>query len=225
MRRPYRALCGMVLVAAVVMGCKKKSPDTGTPAPADAAASASPVPPASGGPARLPADKTPPVPIPPAGPSDVLTPGKVELVQCRFTAIETALSASKGKVVLVDCWARWCPPCISSFPKLVEKSEKYSPKGLVCMSVSLDGGRKQFTTDQVQAFLTDKKATFRNFYLTDLQADNAAMERRFGKISGIPHAVLFDRKGEKVWEGHPMDNGLVGRIEAELAKPAPSTAG
>lgn len=144
--------------------------------------------------------------------------GAVELVQCRFERVEKALTAAKGKVILVDCWARWCPPCIQSFPKLVEKHEKYAAKGLTCISVSLDSGRNQFKPDQVHAFLKEKKATFQNYYLTDLRSDNAAMTGRFGQIDGIPHAVLFNKKGTKIWEGHPMEPTLVSKIEAELAK-------
>jgi thiol-disulfide isomerase/thioredoxin len=145
-------------------------------------------------------------------------PREIALTQCRFTKVEEALTAAKGKVVFVDCWARWCPPCLASFPKLVEKHEKYGPKGLVCISVSLDAGRRAFNPEQVLAFLKEKNAAFQNFYLSDLGADNAAMEQRFTEISGIPHGVLFNKKGERVWVGHPMDNGLVKRIEAELAK-------
>jgi thiol-disulfide isomerase/thioredoxin len=144
--------------------------------------------------------------------------GTVELVQCRFDKVEKALTAAKGKVVLVDCWARWCPPCIESFPKLVEKHEKYGPKGLVCMSVSIDSGRNAYNPTQVHAFLKEKKATFQNFYLTDLRGDGAAMDARLGQFDSIPHAILFNKKGEMIWAGHPMTPALVSKIEAELAK-------
>lgn len=167
--------------------------------------------PTEAAPDRTSSEAAPPVPTPPTG-------AAVELIRSRFDKVEGALSAAKGKVVLVDCWARWCPPCIQSFPKLVEKHHKYGSKGLVCVSVSLDAGQKRYTPEQVHAFLKEQKATFQNFYLTDLRADGSAMDARFGKISGIPHAVLINRKGVKIWEGHPMDAGLVGKIEAELAK-------
>ena len=231
MRRPNRALCGMVLGLAVVIGCSKKPKataptDTAQAQPAPAPTQSSKNGPPGSGAKVQPASGTVVAPVQPAPVPDATTtggeivpsvPGSVELAQCRFDKVEAALAAAKGKVVLVDCWARWCPPCISSFPKLVEKHEKYGPKGLVCVSVSLDGGRKAFTTDQVHAFLKEKKATFQNFYLTDLQADNATMERRFGQISGIPHAVLFNKQSVKIWEGHPLSL-TTNMIEAELAK-------
>ena len=235
MPRPNRLWCAIIVGLAVLVGCaKKKSTEPTDSGQAQAAPNPAPTPPPGtlpGGPGGGPAGRTSTVFT---AEGAVTTPGKdgpkigetpstgtgggVELVQCRFDLVEAALTAAKGKVVLVDCWARWCPPCISSFPKLVEKHEKYKGKGLVCISVSLDSGRKAFTTEQVHAFLKEQKATFQNFYLTDMRADGPAMDKRFGQISGIPHGVLFNKKGEKIWEGHPMDGGLVAKIEAELAK-------
>jgi thiol-disulfide isomerase/thioredoxin len=156
--------------------------------------------------------------MPMGGAPMAAAPRAVELTQCRFTKVEEALTAAKGKVVFVDCWARWCPPCLASFPELVKKHEKYGAKGLVCISVSLDAGRRAFNPDQVLSFLKEKNAAFQNFYLTDLGADNAAMEQRFTEISGIPHAVLFNKQGERVWVGHPMRPEVVRKIEEELAK-------
>ncbi len=242
MRRPNRAVCVLVVGLAVLVGCAKKKktePEASSGNTNPVAAAGTGTPPAGDGQVAPPPPSrastvftaegeaatkaAPPVkgPDPVAGGAKTGStgaPGKVDLVQCRFDKVEAALAAAKGKVVLVDCWARWCPPCIESFPQLVAKHEKYNAKGLVCISVSLDSGRKQFTPDQVLAFLKEKNATFQNFYLTDQRADDAAMDARFGEISGIPHAVMFNKKGEKIWHGHPMDRGLVAKIEAELAK-------
>ncbi len=230
MPRPYRALCGIVLGLAVIVGCAKKpktdsvsnSSTEPTPAPSQSSKNGPPGGPVkvqpTGGKAAVESAPIPPKDEPKNDASTVAAITTVELQQVRFDKVEAALTAAKGKVVLVDCWARWCPPCISSFPKLVEKNEKYGAKGLVCLSVSLDGGQKRFTPEQVLEFLKEKNAKLQNFYLSDLRSDNAVMEARFGQISGIPHAVLFNRTGEKVWTGHPMEPALVTRIEAELAK-------
>src|SRR5438045_3971 len=120
MGRPNRALCGIVLGLAVLVGCAKK-PKTDE----NASAQAQPAPnPAAVQPGQeQPGTKGPPmgratgaytaegpVPLPAPGtggpkldggtvPSG--TGGPVELVQCRFDKVEAALSAAKGKVVLV----------------------------------------------------------------------------------------------------------------------------
>jgi thiol-disulfide isomerase/thioredoxin len=245
MRRPNLALSGIVLGLAVLVGCAKKpkSDSVASATPEPAANNPAPAPakgqPANGTPAAgktQPANNTPslfavtsdpstPAPMGgapmggmPGGDSVAAAPRAVELIQCRFAKVEEALKAAKGKVVFVDCWARWCPPCLASFPELVKKHEKYGPKGLVCISVSLDAGRQAFNPDQVLSFLKEKNATFQNFYLSDVGADNATMEARFGRIEGIPHGVVFDKRGEQVWVGHPMKPEAVQTIEAELAK-------
>jgi peroxiredoxin len=60
-----------------------------------------------------------------------------------FTLYDTAgnehkLSDYRDKVVIVDFWATWCPPCVVEIPHLVELYNKYNEKGLVILGLSLD---------------------------------------------------------------------------------------
>jgi cytochrome c biogenesis protein CcmG/thiol:disulfide interchange protein DsbE len=48
------------------------------------------------------------------------------------------LAAQKGKVILLDFWATWCPPCKVEIPWFVEFQEKYGPKGFIVVGVSVD---------------------------------------------------------------------------------------
>jgi peroxiredoxin len=48
------------------------------------------------------------------------------------------LAAHKGKVILLDFWATWCPPCKVEIPWFVEFQEKYGPKGFIVIGVSVD---------------------------------------------------------------------------------------
>ena len=52
--------------------------------------------------------------------------------------LEGALPELAGKVVLVDFWASWCAPCRKSFPVMTELHEKFAPRGLVVLAVSVD---------------------------------------------------------------------------------------
>jgi len=49
-----------------------------------------------------------------------------------------SLASHKGKVILLDFWATWCPPCKVEIPWFVEFQEKYGPKGLIVIGVSVD---------------------------------------------------------------------------------------
>lgn len=71
--------------------------------------------------------------------------------------LKTAISARKGKVVLVNVWATWCGPCVQEFPDLVKLYNAYKKKGLVVLAVSIDkpedwGRVRQFISGQGAGF-------------------------------------------------------------------------
>jgi len=69
--------------------------------------------------------------------------GKIKAADFALTDIEgkpVKLSDYKGKVVILDFWATWCPPCVKEIPHFNELSKKYASKGLVVLGVSVDQG-------------------------------------------------------------------------------------
>ena len=48
------------------------------------------------------------------------------------------LASQKGKVILLDFWATWCPPCKVEIPWFVEFQDKYGPKGFIVIGISVD---------------------------------------------------------------------------------------
>ncbi|MCK4965608.1 TlpA family protein disulfide reductase, partial [bacterium] len=61
------------------------------------------------------------------------------------------LSDYRGKIVLVDIWATWCPPCQAEIPGFINLYKKYKERGVEIIGVSVDrGGKKvvaQFAAD------------------------------------------------------------------------------
>jgi thiol-disulfide isomerase/thioredoxin len=69
------------------------------------------------------------------------------------TRVDTA--AWKGKVVLIDFWATWCPPCVAGLPKVRALYQKYHPQDLEIIGVSLDtdaGALKRFLAKHKDAW-------------------------------------------------------------------------
>jgi thiol-disulfide isomerase/thioredoxin len=147
-----------------------------------------------------------------------------EPVEARASEIEKAIHDQKGKVILVDCWATWCPPCVKKFPQLVETHKIYSDKGLACLGVCMDkySNPDEYSKDKVFRFLTDKKATFPNLIVADPEADSAKLKKLLGDFSTIPFMALFDRNGRRVWTSDErprlMEDELDGKIESLLAE-------
>ncbi|MBA4068074.1 MAG: hypothetical protein C0501_31100 [Isosphaera sp.] len=148
----------------------------------------------------------------------------VDAPEVRAADLEKAIKDQKGKVVLVDCWATWCAPCVKKFPQLVELHQKYADQGLVVVGVSMDkyGDADGYKKDKVLKFLADQKATFPNFIVAEPKKDEEPLLKLLGDYSAIPYMALYDRAGRRVWttDDTPKlkDGELAKKIEEELAK-------
>ncbi len=102
---------------------------------------------------------------------------------------EMPLSATKGKVVLVDFWASWCRPCRVENPNVVRLYDKYKSKGFEVYSVSLDQNMQKW----VDAIKQDNlKWKHHGSNLLGWQCPVAKMY----EVSSIPNTYLLDKEGK-----------------------------
>jgi thiol-disulfide isomerase/thioredoxin len=109
--------------------------------------------------------------------------------------LKKTIAAQRGKVVVLNLWATWCPPCVEEFPSLVKLHNAYRGRGLVVIGVSMDepGDR-----GRVAEFIRRQKVGFPVYtrQAGDLEAFIAPVDRRWS--GALPTTYLFDRKGALV---------------------------
>lgn len=99
------------------------------------------------------------------------------------------LSSLKGKVVIIDFWATWCPPCRKGVPDLVELKKKYGKKGFEIVGISLDGPQ---TKSEVVPFIKNYGINYPVVY------GNEAVTISYGGVQSIPTAFIIDKEGKIV---------------------------
>jgi peroxiredoxin len=97
---------------------------------------------------------------------------------------DISLASLKGKTVILDFWATWCPPCVKGLPVLMGIVESRKADGVVLWAVDLSE-----TKSKVDAFL--KKKGWNLSVLLDGKGKIAAQY----KVGGIPHTVIIDPEG------------------------------
>jgi len=94
-----------------------------------------------------------------------------------------SLADYRGKVVILDFWATWCPPCKREIPDFISLQSRYGGKGLQVIGVGLD------EPDKLKEFAAKNGMNYA------VLLGNDAIAQRYGGISGIPTTVLINRQG------------------------------
>lgn len=124
-----------------------------------------------------------------------------------------SLASYRGRVVFLNFWATWCPPCLVEMPAMERLHERLRDKGLVVLAISLDTDGEA----AVAPFLKERGFTF---------PVGLDPQQRVGSLYGVralPSTFLLDRKGRVVaqalgpreWDG-PAGFAV---IDALLAQP------
>jgi len=104
------------------------------------------------------------------------------------TGKSLSIANYKGKVVMIDFWATWCPPCRGEIPNVVATYQKYHDKGFEIIGVSLDSDR-----DKLLDFVKQNNMTWQQYF--DGQGWSNKLAVKYG-IESIPMTFLLDGNGK-----------------------------
>jgi peroxiredoxin len=103
-----------------------------------------------------------------------------------------SLKSLQGKVVLVNFWATWCPPCRKEMPDLESLYLRFKDKGFVVLSISDEEAAK------VNPFIADRNITY------PVLLDPGRKVNELFQVEGIPKSFVYDRSGKLVAQSIDM---------------------
>lgn len=118
------------------------------------------------------------------------------------TKEETSLSDYRGKIVVLNLWASWCPPCQREMPDLIRFYEDYKNEGVHVLGVNLATLEKN--ENGPNEFMEKYQVTFPNFVDQPIDATNQrGIVATLYKVNSIPTTYVLDTEGKvfKVFRG------------------------
>jgi peroxiredoxin len=98
----------------------------------------------------------------------------------------------RGKVVLVNFWATWCPPCRKEMPDLEALGKRFGPQGLVILAISDEDATK------VKPFIAEHQISY------PILLDPGRKVNDTFRVEGIPKSFVYDREGKLVAQAIDM---------------------
>lgn len=118
---------------------------------------------------------------------------------------DVTLSQLRGKVVLLEFWATWCPPCRATVPELVALQGKFKGRGFTVLGISVDD-----EDGHLRAELSEFSGKFHINY--PVLVGSEAVERDY-KVWSIPQSFLIDKNG-KIRDSY---SGYIDQYESKVS--------
>jgi thiol-disulfide isomerase/thioredoxin len=97
---------------------------------------------------------------------------------------------TKGKVVFLNFWGTWCPPCRAEIPDIIKVADTLKNKDFVVIGIAME--RSKDAIDNVKSFVKNKNINYKVFM------GNADLASAYGGIQFVPTTFLIDQNGNIV---------------------------
>ena len=118
----------------------------------------------------------------------------------------------RGKILVVNFWATWCPPCIEEMPELAELQRNFQNKNVQFVGIGID------SADKISDFL--RKNQNIDYPLLVAGAAGIELARTLGNTSGgLPYTVLIDQQGriQQLQSGRVRREALAAWLEKQIS--------
>lgn len=125
------------------------------------------------------------------------------------------LSDYRGKVVIVDFWATWCPPCRKGIPDLIDIKKQFKNKDVEIIGISLDSfTRGGDTKNDVVPFIKEYGINY------PVLVGDINVAQQYGGVNSIPTSFVIDKEGYIVayYQGLMPKQQYVDDLNKALAK-------
>ena len=108
-----------------------------------------------------------------------------------------------GKLIFLNFWATWCPPCLKEIPDFIELQKAYGNQDFQIIGIALDNE---------EAVVQYANETGMNYPTMVVEVEGIALAKRYGNDMGaLPYTAIINRKGE-------ISNTITGELSKKRAK-------
>lgn len=127
------------------------------------------------------------IPAPQMSQQDLTGTPSPDFTLMDVTGQQRNVSEWKGKVLVINFWATWCPPCLEEIPHFIKLQEQYGHQGLQLVGIALE------SVDEVLGFASEQGI---NYPLLVGEQEVIKLAGKFGnRNGGLPYTVILDRNG------------------------------
>jgi thiol-disulfide isomerase/thioredoxin len=127
----------------------------------------------------------------------------------------------RGKVLLIDLWATWCPPCLGEIPTFIDLQQRLGERGLVVVAIAFESEdeEEESRRERLRTFVEQQGI---NYLVLDGRAPRDSAEALPGlkNVQGFPVEILIDRNGDPVdvRNGYKYTKRWARKLERELVE-------